>query len=108
MQWNSPCVKRPDKASSDNDDTVKLRELERTAAVNKTLFEDFLQKAKITDEASTFRARDVRVITPAQAGGQSFPNTKRVLLMALLAGLGLGVGGAFANGNVEGRLHDPA
>ena len=80
----------------DNDDTVRLRELERTAAVNKTLFEDFLQKAKITDEQSTFRARDVRVIMPAQAGGQSFPNTRKVLLMALFAGLGLGVGGAFA------------
>ena len=80
----------------DNDDAVKLRELERTAAVNKTLFEEFLQKAKITDEQSTFRARDVRVIMPAQAGGQSFPDTRKVLLMALIAGLGLGVGGAFA------------
>jgi polysaccharide biosynthesis transport protein len=79
-----------------NDDAVKLRELERTAAVNKALFEDFLQKAKITDEQATFRARDVRVIMPAQAGGQSFPNRRRVLMMALLAGLGLGVGGAFA------------
>ena len=80
----------------DNDDAVKLRELERTAAVNKTLFEEFLQKAKITDEQATFRARDVRVIMPAQPGGQSFPNTRRTLLMALFAGLGLGVGGALA------------
>jgi len=79
-----------------NDDTVKLRELERTAAVNKTLFEEFLQKAKITDEQATFRARDVRVIMPAQAGGQSYPNERSILLTALLAGLGLGVGGAFA------------
>jgi capsular polysaccharide biosynthesis protein len=75
---------------------VKLRELERTAAVNKTLFEEFLQKAKITDEQATFRARDVRVIMPAQPGGQSFPNTRRTLLIALFAGLGLGVGGALA------------
>jgi capsular exopolysaccharide synthesis family protein len=79
----------------DGDDAVKLRELERTAAVNKTLFEEFLQKAKITDERSTFQARSVRVIMPAQPGGQSFPNTNRTLLIALLAGLGLGVGGAF-------------
>jgi polysaccharide biosynthesis transport protein len=79
-----------------NDDTVKLRELERTTAVNKTLFEEFLQKAKIADEQSTFRARDVRVIMPAQTGGQSFPNTRKVLLNALLAGLALGIGGAFA------------
>jgi polysaccharide biosynthesis transport protein len=80
----------------DVDDAVRLRELERTAAVNKSLFEDFLQKAKITDEQSTFRARDVRIITPAQAGYQSFPNKKRVLLVALFAGLVLGVSGAFA------------
>jgi exopolysaccharide transport family protein len=80
----------------DNDDAVKLRELERTAAVNKTLFGDFLKKAKITNEQATFQARDVRVIIPAQAGGQSFPNPRKVLLTALLAGLGLGVGGAFA------------
>jgi exopolysaccharide transport family protein len=80
----------------DNKDTVRLRELERTAAVNKTLFEEFLQKAKITDEQATFRSRDVRVITPAQPGGQSYPNTRKILLNALLAGLGLGIGGAFA------------
>jgi succinoglycan biosynthesis transport protein ExoP len=80
----------------DNGDSIRLRELERTAAVNKTLFEEFLQKAKITDEQSTFRARDVRVIVPAQPGGQSFPNTRKVLLIALFAGLGLGVGGAIA------------
>ena len=73
-----------------------MRELERTAAVNKSLFEDFLQKAKVSEEQSTFRARDVRVISPAQPGGQSFPNSRRVLMMALLAGIGLGVGGALA------------
>jgi polysaccharide biosynthesis transport protein len=79
----------------DNDDAIRLRELERTAAVNKSLFEDFLQKAKITDEQSTFRAREARVIVPAQLGGQSFPNRNRTLMLALIAGFGLGVGGAF-------------
>jgi polysaccharide biosynthesis transport protein len=78
------------------DDSVRLRELERTAAVNKSLFEDVLQKAKITDEQSTFRPRDARVIMPAQTGGQSFPDTRKVLLTALFVGLGLGVGGAIA------------
>ena len=78
------------------EDSVRLRELERTAAVNKSLFEDVLQKAKITDEQSTFRPRDVRIIMPAQTGGQSFPNTRKVLLTALFVGLGLGVGGAIA------------
>jgi capsular exopolysaccharide synthesis family protein len=78
------------------DDSVRLRELERTAAVNKSLFEDVLQKAKITDEQSTFRPRDARIIMPAQKGGQSAPNTRKILLTALFVGFGLGVGGAFA------------
>jgi succinoglycan biosynthesis transport protein ExoP len=80
----------------DSEDTVRLRELERTAAVNKSLFEDFLQKAKVTEERSTFQARDVRVITPAQPGGKSFPRTGIILLIALFAGIGLGVTGAAA------------
>ena len=91
----------------DNDDVVKLRELERTAAVNKTLFEEFLQKAKITDEQSTFQARDVRVIMPAQPGGQSYPNTRIVLLMALFVGLGLGVGGAIAKEKLKTGFTTP-
>jgi succinoglycan biosynthesis transport protein ExoP len=78
------------------DDSVRLRELERTAAVNKSLFEDVLQKAKITDEQSTFRPREARIIMPAQTGGKSFPNTNRILLTALFVGLGLGIGGAIA------------
>ena len=80
----------------DSEAAVRLRELERTAAVNKSLFEDFLQRAKVTDEQSTFRARDARVITPAQFGGQTFPNTQKVLIVAFVIGIGLGVGVAIA------------
>src|SRR5262249_1841329 len=63
----------------DSDAAIRLRELERTAAVNKTLFEEFLQKAKISDEKSTFQTRDVRVVVPAQPGFKSFPNSQRIL-----------------------------
>ena len=55
--------------SLDDATAVNLRELERTAAVNKSLFEDFLQRAKITEEQSKFEAREARVITPAVQGG---------------------------------------
>ena len=58
------------------------------------LFEEFLQKAKISDEQSTLQARDARVVRPAQPGGQSFPDRQRVFMTALLLGFGLGVGGA--------------
>jgi len=81
----------------DSENAIRLRELERTAAVNKSLFEDLLQKAKVTEEQSTFRAREARIIVPAQPPGvPSFPRTRNVLTMALLAGIGLGVGGAIA------------
>jgi succinoglycan biosynthesis transport protein ExoP len=74
---------------------ITLRELERTATVNKTLFESFLQKAKITQEQSTFDAQEARVITPAQPpGAPSYPNKSREMVIALFIGLLLGVGGA--------------
>ena len=92
----------------DNEDAVRLRELERTAAVNKSLFEDFLQKAKITEEQSTFRAREARVIVPAQFGGQSFPNTKSYLHDGAACRARTGRRRRVRNGNAEGRLHDPA
>ena len=80
------------------DDTtaIQLRELERTAAVNKSLFEDFLQRAKITEEQSKFEAREARVITPAVQGGLSYPNKSRLMMITVLLGLMLGVGGAYA------------
>ena len=55
----------------DDATAVRLRELERTAAVNKTLFEDFLKQAKVTEEQSTFEPQDVRIITPALAPGNA-------------------------------------
>ncbi|RBP07329.1 exopolysaccharide transport family protein [Roseiarcus fermentans] len=75
---------------------ITLRELERNAAVDKTLFEEFLQRAKVTEEQSTFEARDARVITPAQPPApQTSPRTMLVLGASLVLGLAAGVGGAF-------------
>ncbi len=82
-----------------NDDAtgVQLRELERTAAVNKTLFEEFLKQTKITEEQSTFGAQDVRVITPASPpGAPSYPRKVQFVLLNLLIGLALGIAGAVA------------
>jgi polysaccharide biosynthesis transport protein len=80
----------------DNTKTITLRELERTAAVNKSLFEEFLQRARITQEQSTFEARDARVITPAAIpAAPTSPKKMLVMLGALLLGLTAGAGGAF-------------
>jgi polysaccharide biosynthesis transport protein len=81
----------------DDRTAITLRELERTAAVNKSLFEDFLQRAKITQEQSTFEAREARVITPALPPGiPSYPRKTQFMTFALFIGLLLGVGGAVA------------
>ena len=81
----------------DNTKAISLRELERTAAVNKSLFEDFLQRARVTEEQSTFEARDARIITPALApASPSAPRRGQVLLISAFIGLMAGLGCAYA------------
>lgn len=81
----------------DSETTIKLRELERTAASNKSIFEDYLKRSKITQEQSTFVSQEVRVITPATVpGAPSYPRKSRTIFGALIFGLFLGIGGAYA------------
>jgi capsular exopolysaccharide synthesis family protein len=92
----------------DDRTAITLRELERTAAVNKSLFEDFLQRAKITQEQSTFEARDSRVITAAlPPGGPSYPKKTQFMTLALIFGLFLGVGSAVAKDKLNGGFATP-
>jgi exopolysaccharide transport family protein len=85
------------KTGIDDATAIRLRELERTGAVNKTLFEDFLQRAKITQEQATFEPHEVRVITPALPPyTPSYPRKTLYLSATLLIGLFLGVSGAVA------------
>jgi succinoglycan biosynthesis transport protein ExoP len=82
---------------TDDRTAVRLRELERTATVNKTLFEEFLQKAKVTDTAASFEVREARVLFMAKTpGNPSSPNKNRVIAMSILIGLSIGLAGAFA------------
>ncbi len=77
----------------DNDVGVKLRELERTNLANKALFENFLNKAKLTQEQSSFEAPDARLISPAlEPSAAASPKTKLILPVAAVAGLILGLG----------------
>ena len=76
---------------------VKLRELERIASANRTLFENFLSRAKITEEQTSFEEREARVITPAvEPDAPSFPKKSLFLALAFVLGTGLGLGGAVA------------
>ncbi len=81
----------------DDATAIHLRELERTAAVNRTLFEDFLKQSKITQEQSTYEPQDVRIISPAlPPGAPSYPRKGRLMTISLVLGLLIGVVGALA------------
>ena len=92
----------------DDATAIHLHELERTATANKTLFEEFLKDAKVTQEQSTFEPQDIRVITPAlPPNTPSSPNTKRFILISLFIGLALGVGGAVAREKLKSGFTTP-
>src|ERR1700733_5753821 len=92
----------------DDKTAITLHELDRTAEVDKNLYEDFLQRAKITQEQSTFEARDSRVITPASPpGAPSSPKKTQFMTLALIMGLFLGVGGAVAKDKLSGGFATP-
>ena len=80
-------------SGGDNEVGVKLRELERTNLANKALFENFLNRAKLTQEQSTFEEPDARLISPAlEPTVPSSPKTKIILAVSAVAGLLLGLG----------------
>lgn len=76
----------------DNEVGVSLRELERTNMANKALFENFLNRAKLTQEASAFEEPDARLISPAlEPSSPASPKTKLIVPVAGVAGLILGL-----------------
>ena len=78
----------------DNNVGVRLRELERVNVANKTLFEDFLSRAKLTQEQSSFEEREARLISPATSPSTpSYPKKMLVEALASVVGLMVGVGG---------------
>lgn len=87
---------------------VTLRELERDVAVNKKLFEDFLERSRTTEEESTFEAMDARVVTPAREPERP-SSPKRLLILAAALALGLvgGAGGAFVFESLDAGFTTP-
>ena len=74
---------------------VRLRELQRIADANRSLYENFLSRAKLTNEYITFEAPESRIITVAvPPGGPSYPRKSLGLILAAVMGLGIGLGAA--------------
>jgi len=81
----------------DNNVGIRLRELERANMANKTLYDNFLSRAKITQEQSSFEEREARIISPATKPIRaSFPKTGMIVALAGVLGLVFGIGGAVA------------
>ncbi len=96
-------------SGGDNAVGVRLRELERANLANRALFENFLSRAKLTQEQSTFEEPDARLISPAlEPSIPTSPKTKLIVAVAAVAGLLLGLGLAAALDRLRwGAAPDP-
>ncbi|MGE3872286.1 MAG: exopolysaccharide transport family protein [Parvibaculaceae bacterium] len=86
------------KASTTNLDEVKLRALERDAAANRSLLESFLNRYTdaSTRQEITAQPGFARIIQRAvPPANPSYPKTGPTIILAILAGLTLGLGLAF-------------
>jgi len=71
---------------------VKLRELDREAQANRTLYESFLARFKETAEQQDMQQPDARIIARADSPvDPSFPNKKLFIAMALLGSALVGI-----------------
>jgi succinoglycan biosynthesis transport protein ExoP len=86
-------VKLKDQSGQNNETNVKLHELEREAQANRTLFEQFLNRAKETTEQQSLQIADARIISPALIPLRpDRPPTILLVMAATLCGAMLGIG----------------
>jgi exopolysaccharide transport family protein len=70
---------------------VRLRELQREAEANRTIYESFLARYKETSARETLEMPDSRIVTRADVPiAPSFPKKLLILGLAVFLGLGLG------------------
>ncbi len=84
------------KTSGARSASIRLRELEREANANRTIYEAFLGRFKETSQQETLRTANSRVIAKALPPTfASHPKKKRTLLLALIGFAALGFGLAY-------------
>ncbi|MFN0220014.1 MAG: GumC family protein [Hyphomicrobium sp.] len=79
-----------------NDQTViRLRELERDVEASRVLYDSMLQRFKEAEQQTSVHNAESRITAPAlRPMVPSYPNRKRMLLMATLFGIACGFGAA--------------
>lgn len=72
--------------------SVELRQLEREADADRLIYETFLSRFRETSEQEGLQAADARLLTSATPPLEpSSPNRKKVLVIAAVMGLGIGL-----------------
>lgn len=86
-------------------DQVRLRELQREADANRTLYASFLARYKETSAQESVELPDSRIVSKANIPiTPSFPKTTLILAFALAAGIGIGSVLAFAADHLDRRV----
>lgn len=84
---------------------VRLRELQREAEANRTLYESYLARSKETTAQESLEMPDSRVVTKASIPIRpSSPKTMLILGLAVMLGLGAGAVLAFLTDYLDGRV----
>jgi len=92
--------------TTNNSALVRLRELERNATANRTLYESFLNRFKQTSQQQSLLEADARVISGAAIpSAPSFPNNNLMLLLGFVLAVGAGAGAIFAAESLDRGLH---
>jgi polysaccharide biosynthesis transport protein len=87
---------------------VQLRELEREAAANRSLYQNFLMRQKETEEQEQLVRADTRVISPAQVpDGPSSPSPQLFAFVGFTASVVLGSVLAVLLDQVDSSLRSP-
>jgi succinoglycan biosynthesis transport protein ExoP len=86
-------------------DQVRLRELQREADANRTLYASFLARYKEASAQESVELPDSRIVSKADIPiSPSYPKTALILALALVAGVGLGSVLAFVVDHFDRRV----
>jgi succinoglycan biosynthesis transport protein ExoP len=88
------------KAQSINRDRIGLSDLATTAKIYHSMYDNFLNRYMQASQQESFPISEARVISWAEPGGRTGPNTHRVIVISALLGLMLG----FAAGYLRDAL----
>ena len=94
------------RASENNQSLIRLRELQREAEANRTLYQSFLSRFKETAEQQGIQTSDARVISRATSPlDPSFPKKSLIVGITIVFSMLLGVGLAFTVDRLDNTIH---